>query len=79
MLPYVPTETDILLLSDDLRELVDVSEERVTVLRSIGLEPGEPIAHIGETALATRADLFCGHATGAGDRFGDAPSLDAKR
>src|SRR3954471_2120840 len=34
MLPYVPTETDILLLSDDLRELVDVSEERGSLLQS---------------------------------------------
>jgi RNA polymerase primary sigma factor len=30
----VPTETDILLLSDDLRQLVDASEERGSVLQS---------------------------------------------
>jgi RNA polymerase primary sigma factor len=45
----VPPETDILLLSDDLRQLVDASEERGTVLQSelnevfepLGLEPLE--------------------------------------
>jgi RNA polymerase primary sigma factor len=49
MVPYVATETDILLLSDDLRALVETAEERGTLLQSelndvlepLGLDPIE--------------------------------------
>jgi RNA polymerase primary sigma factor len=40
----VATETDILLLSDDLRELVDASEERGTLLQSDLNDVLEPLA-----------------------------------
>ena len=41
---YVATETDILLLSDDLRRLVDASEERGSVLQSELNDVLEPLS-----------------------------------
>jgi RNA polymerase primary sigma factor len=40
---YVPTEADILLLSDELRQLVEMSEERGTLLQSDLNEALEPL------------------------------------
>src|SRR5439155_9454762 len=43
MVLCVATETDILLLSDDLRQLVDASEERGSVLQSELSDVLEPL------------------------------------
>jgi RNA polymerase primary sigma factor len=44
MLSCVPTETDILLSSDDLRQLIDAAEERGSVLQSQLNEVLEPLS-----------------------------------
>jgi len=41
---YVATETDILLLSDDLRQLVDAAEERGSLLQSELNDVLEPLS-----------------------------------